>query len=181
MTTHEVTESRAAMAGVTDTTGTTGTKGTGNERAPRLTRDPRQLVKAVVYSLLLVNFAHYVLVDINVAGHTMHPGWRWHDWLAAFATSLDETAWFLLLILLELETYLLDDAAFTPLRLRVMQALRLLCILFIGHTVIAFGNSLVELSRSTELAEADVCALTGRDLSFARNLDYTEITDESCA
>jgi len=143
-------------------------------------RDPRQLLKAVVYSLLLVNFVQYVINDIHVAHYTVHAGWRWHDWTAAFATTLDESAWFILLILLELETYLLDDAAFTPLRLRVMQAFRLLCIVFIGHTVLAYGNTLVELSRSVELAQVDPCELVNRDLSFARNIEYTEITAETC-
>jgi hypothetical protein len=165
-----------ARGGLSDAQGTTV-----QAKTPSMTRDPRQLIKAVVYSLLLVNFAYYVALDINVARHTLHAGWRWHDWTAAFATSLDETAWFVLLILLELETYLLDDAAVTPRRLRVMQGLRLLCIVFIAHTVIAFGNNLVELTRSTPLPETDLCELLHRDLSFARNLQYTEISPETCA
>jgi hypothetical protein len=142
---------------------------------------PRQIVKIVVYTLLLVNFVHYIINDINVARHTVHAGWKWHDWTAAFATTLDETAWFVLLFLLELETYLLSDEAFTRTRVRVMQGIRLLCIVFIGHTIVAFGNVLVELGRSVEIAETRVCELVGQDLSFARNLDYREITPESCA
>jgi hypothetical protein len=143
-------------------------------------RNPRQIVKIVVYSLLLVNFVHYLINDINVASHTMHAGWKWHDWTAAFATTLDETAWFVLLLVFELETYLLSDEAFTPTRVRVMQGIRLLCIVFIGHTIVAFANQLVELGRSAEIAETDVCELVERDLSFARNLEYQDITAETC-
>jgi hypothetical protein len=143
-------------------------------------RNPRQIVKIVVYSLLLVNFVHYLINDINVASHTMHAGWKWHDWTAAFATTLDETAWFVLLLVFELETYLLSDEAFTPTRVRVMQGIRLLCIVFIGHTIVAFANQLVELGRSVEIAETDVCELVERDLSFARNLEYQDITAETC-
>lgn len=144
-------------------------------------RDPRQLVKALVYALLLVNFVQYILIDIDVARHTMHSGWKWHDWTAAFATTLDETAWFVLLVLLELETYVLSDEAFTPVRVWLMQIVRLICILFIGHAVLAFGKDLVELSRSSDLAVVDPCELAGRDLSFARNLDYVEIETDTCA
>lgn len=144
-------------------------------------RNPRQIIKLVVYSLLLVNYVHYLINDITVAGHTMHAGWKWHDWTAAFATTLDETAWFLLLLLLELETYLLSDEAFTRGRVRLMQAIRLLCILFIGHTIVAFGNYLVELGRTVELAATDLCELAGQGLSFARNLEYWEIEADNCA
>jgi len=143
--------------------------------------NPRQIIKIVVYTLLLVNFVHYVINDITVAGHTVHAGWKWHDWTAAFATTMDEAAWFLLLLLFELETYLLSDEAFTTTRVRVMQALRVLCILFIAHTVVAFGNYLLELGKATELVETSPCELVDRDLSFARNLQYQEIDGETCA
>ena len=61
-----------------------------------------QWIKLVVYSLLLVNFGNYVLLDINQVSHTYHEGWRWFDWTSAFATTLDELGWFVLLFLLEL-------------------------------------------------------------------------------
>ncbi|WP_439108112.1 hypothetical protein [Congregibacter sp.] len=143
--------------------------------------NPRQIIKILVYSLLLVNWINYIINDITVASHTVHAGWQWHDWTSAFATTLDEAAWFLLLFLLELETYLLSDDAFTKTRVRVMQGLRLLCIVFIGHTIVAFGNILMELGRSVEHAATDVCAFAGQGLSYARNLEYWEITADSCA
>jgi hypothetical protein len=84
-------------------------------------------------------------------------------------------------MLLELETYLLSDEAFTTFRMRLMQALRVVCILFIGHTVVAFGSSLIELGRSSELAVTEPCELAGENLSFTRNLAYREIEADSCA
>jgi hypothetical protein len=144
-------------------------------------QNPRQIIKIVVYTLLLLNFAQYVANDLNVARHTMHAGWKWHDWTAAFATTIDETAWFLLLLLFEIETYLLSDEAFTPRRVRLLQALRLICVVFIAHTIIAAGNDLRELGRSSEIAETRLCDLAGQELSFARNLDYRDIDAESCS
>lgn len=142
--------------------------------------DPKQVIKLLVYSLLLVNFVHYLINDITVANHTAHAGWQWHDWTAAFATTLDETAWFVLLLLLELETYLLSDEAFTPARVRIMQGIRVICILFIGHTLVAFGSYLLELGNAVELAQSRLCELAGQDLSFARNLEYWDIDAEGC-
>ena len=69
--------------------------------------DVKQRLKLVVYALLLVNFVHYIGDDIEQAQHTFHSGWRWYDWTSNFATTLDELGWFVLLFLLELETYVL--------------------------------------------------------------------------
>ena len=91
--------------------------------------DVKQRLKLAVYALLLVNFAHYIGNDIEQAQHTFHSGWRWYDWTSNFATTLDELGWFVLLFLLELETYVLSDDAFTRGRVMAMSAVRLICYL----------------------------------------------------
>ena len=68
-----------------------------------------QLIKLVVYSLLLINFALYVRNDLVIAAHTMRNGGPLIEWTRAFATTIDESAWIILIILLELETYVLSD------------------------------------------------------------------------
>lgn len=143
-------------------------------------RNPRQILKIVVYGLLLINFVHYLSNDLNVLRHTVHEGWRWMDWTTAFATTLDESAWFLLLLLLELETYLLSDAAFTKGRLRLMHGLRLVCYLAIGHTVFAFSEYLLELNRATEHMGVALCSFADSGLSFARNLEYWDLSAVNC-
>ncbi|MDP5069417.1 MAG: hypothetical protein NWQ45_00820, partial [Congregibacter sp.] len=145
-----------------------------------LVANPRQLVKVVVYILLLINFTQFLSTDITIASHTVHEGWRWVDWTAAFATSVDESAWFVLLFLLELETYLLSDAAFTPGRLRLMHGVRMLCYLAIGHTVFAYSEALLDLSKAVEHADAALCDFAESGLSFARNLDYRELSLTNC-
>lgn len=142
--------------------------------------NPRQILKIVVYGLLLVNFAHYISNDLNVSRHTVHDGWRWVDWTTAFATTLDESAWFLLLLLLELETFLLSDAAFTQGRLRLMHGLRIVCYLAIGHTVFAFSEYLLELNRATEHVGVALCSFADSGLSFARNLEYWDLGADNC-
>ncbi|MEM1403689.1 MAG: hypothetical protein AAGG55_10195 [Pseudomonadota bacterium] len=142
---------------------------------------PKQLIKIAVYSLLIVNFFHYLSNDIDVARHTMHDGWTLKDWTTAFATTFDELAWFLLLFLLELETFLLSDEAFTRGRVMLMHALRLVCFVAIGHTVFAFADYLLELDKAVVHSGADLCQFVGMDLSFARNLAYSELDGANCA
>ena len=141
---------------------------------------PRQWLKVVVYSLLLVNFVQYVVNDITVMRHAVHDGWRWIDWTSAFATTMDESAWFVLLLLFELETYLLSDEAFTHARVRLMQAVRIVCYLFLAHTVYAFSDVTWKLYADFEQVDAPLCGLVDQELSFARNLNYTELDQENC-
>tara|TARA_B100000524_G_scaffold243602_1_gene130503 strand:- start:225 stop:1148 length:924 start_codon:yes stop_codon:yes gene_type:complete len=142
--------------------------------------DVKQRLKLVVYPLLLINFAHYIGNDIEQAQHTFHSGWRWYDWTSNFATTLDELGWFLLLFLLELETYVLSDDAFTRRRIVAMTAIRLICYLAIGHAVFAFGEYLVDLSEATHHVDAALCAFASDSLSFTRNLEYWELDASNC-
>lgn len=141
----------------------------------------RQWVKIVVYGLLFLNFFHYLGNDLEVARHTVHDGWTLIDYTTAFATTLDESAWFMLLLLFELETYLLSDEAFTPRRVMLMHAIRVVCILFIAHTVYAFGDAVWKLGKAEVYTDTSLCVFTDRDLSFAWNLEYTELSADNCA
>ena len=139
-----------------------------------------QWIKLVVYSLLLVNFGNYILLDINQVSHTYHEGWRWFDWTSAFATTLDELGWFVLLFLLELETYILSDAAFTPFWVRCMNIVRVSCYLVIGHAVVAYAEYLHDLLNSVEHVGVSLCGFVDQGLSASRNLAYQELDATNC-
>ncbi len=140
----------------------------------------RQLIKIAVYGLLLVNFGFYVVDDWTVASHTARESWTLLDWSRAFATTLDEAAWFVLLFLFELETYLLDDDAFTPRRLAIMHGVRLVCMLFIGHTVYAFGHTVFTLLAVEPADATALCAFASDGIAYAFNLAYTPVNADSC-
>jgi len=118
--------------------------------------------------------------DIEQAQHTFHSGWRWYDWTSNFATTLDELGWFVLLFLLELETYVLSDHAFTRGRVVAMNAIRLICYVAIGHAVFAFGEYLVDLAGATHHVDTALCAFANDSLSFTRNLEYWELDASNC-
>ena len=142
--------------------------------------DVKQRLKLVVYALLLINFAHYIGNDIEQAQHTFHSGWRWYDWTSNFATTLDELGWFVLLFLLELQTYVLSDDAFTRGRVITMNAISLICYLAIGHAVFAFGEYLVDLAGAIHHVDTALCAFANDGLSFTRNLEYWELDASNC-
>ena len=150
--------------------------------AQRTGFDPRQLIKIVVYGLLLVNFGLYFIEDMEISAHTLRNGGTWLDYTAAFAVSLDVLAWLTLLALFELETYLLSDDAFTPRRMKAMHGIRIICYLFLAHTLLAYASAGKDLIGLTPMQETDsLCQLVERDISFGFNLEYTELNLENCA
>ena len=73
----------------------------------------RQTLKLVIYILLLINFVLYIIDDIRIASYTLQEDASFLDWTQSFATTIDESAWLILLFLFELETYMLSDEAWS--------------------------------------------------------------------
>ncbi len=142
----------------------------------------RQAIKWTVYSLLIINWGYYVFDDWRAAQHTLGASEPLIRWMSAYATSIDELAWFTLLFLFEAETYWLPDDALTRVKRFVFVGIRLACYGFLLHTMYAFGVYYLEVVNSTVLSSTmTLCDLAGQDYSFLRNLAYTEIDAGNCA
>ena len=142
----------------------------------------QQAVKWTVYLLLIVNFVFYVFEDWNRALHTLTATSTFLDWTSEFATSIDESGWFLLLFMFELETYVIDDMDLKGRTARVIRGVRACCYVLIAHTVYAMTVVVIEL-QPTVLVEnvGNLCDMTGSDVSYVYNLEYTEVTEQSCS
>ena len=143
----------------------------------------KQSVKWIVYSLLLVNFALYLNWDWHAATHALGPAEPLIKWLQAYAASIDYAAWLVLILLFELETYALSDEAFTPLVRRAMHGIRLLCYLFVLHTVYAYSANTYEVYFKVEQAAgvSDLCQVADGSISFVSNQQYTYLDADNCA
>lgn len=142
----------------------------------------KQLIKWTVYTVLIINFGFYIWEDWQVAGHTLRGGGSAVQWAAAFVTSIDEIAWFVLLALFELETYVLSDEAYTPSLDKLMHGVRIICYFFLAHTVYAYSIAIIDLYPSQPVREVDtLCQLADQDISYTYNLDYTVIDLTNCS
>ncbi|MDJ0879906.1 MAG: hypothetical protein QNI86_14905 [Halieaceae bacterium] len=152
------------------------------EAVARFKWDTREVMKVTIYALLLVNFGLYMLDDIEAASHEMRNGGTLLDWMQAFATTIDESAWFVLLLLFELETHVLsDEIQERPWVVRLVHGVRLFCILFLAHSVYAFWIIYWDLAQAEAVQGAThLCQLLGQDLSFVRNVEYSVLTGENC-
>ena len=141
-----------------------------------------QLLKLVVYSLVIINFGFYIRNDLVIAGHTLYSGSSLLEISRAFATTIDESAWIILLLLFELETYLLSDDPLSRAKTLLMQGIRLVCYISLAHTLYAYGVYLAEIYAAVPVEEVtNLCQLIGKDLSYASNLVYSEINSSNCA
>lgn len=144
-------------------------------------RSLQQIVKWIVYSLLLINWGFYIYEDWDRAVHTLNSGSTIFEWAREFATSIDESAWFILLFMLELETYILEDQDWTGWASKTIHGVRLVCFLMILHTVYAFAVAVIDYQPTVAVDNvSSLCDLADDDVSFVYNLDYTALTGETC-
>jgi len=141
----------------------------------------QQTLKWLVYALLVLNFGYYLFDDWRAGQSTLLPDATFLEIASNYATSLDEVAWFMVLFLLEVETYWMEDDE-RGFKYWLMQSVRVLCYLVICHTLYAFIGVVMDLGDATLLTDVkSVCALVGQDLSFTRNLLYEAIEATNCA
>ena len=142
----------------------------------------QQVFKWVIYSLLFVNFIFYIHEDWTRWTHTSVAATTLFDLTSEFATSIDTSAWFILLAMLELETYVLDDETLDGWVSTLLRGIRVVCFLIIAHTVVAFTDGVIEYGKIQPIeGVSSLCELQGQDLSHVYNLKYSEITAENCA
>lgn len=144
--------------------------------------DVRQTIKWSVYALVIINFGFYIRNDWVIAGHTLYAGSSLLEISRAFATTIDESAWIILLLLFELETYLLSDEPLSRAKTLLMQGVRVVCYISLAHTLYAYGVYLTEIYASVPVeGVTNLCQLIEKDLSYAFNLAYSEINSSNCA
>ena len=141
----------------------------------------QQAVKWTVYVFLLVNFGYYIAEDVIRAAHTLTAESTFLQWTGNFAVTMDEAAWFILLFMFELETYALSDEALKGWVARLLHGVRLVCFVMIAHTIYAYGNAVITLQPTVPVEDAThLCDLADQDFSYVYNLEYTDITKETC-
>lgn len=141
----------------------------------------QQTIKWVVYALLIINFVFYIFEDWNRAIHTLHAGSTFLDWTGEFATSIDESGWFLLLFMFELETYVVDDKDWQGWLAHTVRGVRIFGYMLIAHTVYAFAIVVINLQPTVAVEGiSDLCQLTDSNVSYVYNLEYTEVNDHTC-
>ena len=135
-----------------------------------------QLFKYAVYALLTANIFIFFAEEWTASAHRFADGVAIDDLIEAFAASIDTAAWVVLLLMFELETFVLDDRQFTRRVTWTLHGLRAICYGFIIYAFTGYVRKLVFLSASVPLAGiADLCTLVDGTWSYGIDLDEYEV------
>ncbi|MBT8066970.1 MAG: hypothetical protein KJO09_06990 [Gammaproteobacteria bacterium] len=142
-----------------------------------------QFFKYAVYVLLAMNIYWFYAEESAAAVLQFANGVSGADLIEAYSATIDTAAWVVLLLMFELETYVLEDRHFTRRVTWSLHGLRALCYAFIVYAFYGYIQNLTFLFETSALPGiSDVCALLPAEWSWATTLDeYAAITAANCA
>ena len=142
-----------------------------------------QFFKYAVYVLLAMNIYWFYDEESSAAALQFVNGIDASDLIEAYSATIDTAAWVVLLLMFELETYVLEDRHFTKTVTRSLHGLRALCYAFIVYAFYGYIANLTFLYDTTGLSGVtDLCALLPGQWSWAVTLDeYVDLTNANCA
>jgi hypothetical protein len=141
-----------------------------------------QLFKYFVYILLAMNVYWFFTEEYSAAQLQFADGVGLGDLIEAYAATIDTFAWVVLLLMFELETYVLEDRHFTRPIALALHGLRAICYGFIVYAFYGYVVNLMFLDGTVPLASIDdLCLLADQRWSYATALDeYASITAANC-
>jgi hypothetical protein len=142
-----------------------------------------QLFKYAVYAFLTLNIYLFYAEESAAVASQFPGGVGLHNVREAFSATIDTFAWVVLLLMFELETYVLDDRHFTKPVTLTLHGLRALCYIAI---VLAFGGYIDDMRFVSDVVElagvSDLCRLPPGAWSWAITFgEYVPITAANCA
>ena len=142
-----------------------------------------QFFKYVVYVMLAMNIYWFFAEEVAAAALQFPGGVAAGDLIEAFSATIDTAAWVVLLLLFELETYVLEDRHFTKGVTLTLHGLRALCYAFIVYAFFGYIENLTFLYETSLLDGVhSACALLPEPWAWATTLDeYAELTAANCA
>ena len=141
-----------------------------------------QTFKYIVYVLLAMNIYWFYSEESAAAVVQFANGVALSDLIEAYSATIDTAAWVVLLLMFELETYVLDERHFTRRVAWSLHGLRAICYAAIIYAFFGYVANLTTLNEIMPLSDVtDVCALLPDSWSWAVTLDdYVAVTTANC-
>ncbi len=141
-----------------------------------------QALKYSIYLLIIYNVVQFTLEDYMASAHRFRDGITLSNFTDAFAQAVDTIAWLVLLLMLELETWIIeDDKHKGPLRWTI-NSVAAICYFFIVNAFIGYMGKLEFVLEFKPDDIAVACSAIGTQLSYMVEIDtYLALTAESCS
>ena len=140
-----------------------------------------QVFKYAIYSLLVVNLFFFFQENTQAIAHTFSGGLQLHQLGEAYSDTIDTFSWVLLLLLFELETYIVNDKYLNN---RVKVALfcaRSLSYIFIFYSLYGYISRYIAVMAASPYSIVDACSLVGTNFTQIMSLnDYQPLSADTC-
>ncbi len=150
--------------------------------APRKSVPWFQIFKYSVYSLLLINLIMFLVDDWRASSHLFANGISLGQLIEGYAATIDTASWVILLLVFELETWVISDDKLKGGIEWWLGALKLLCYAAIVYAFYGYVTKFL-LMHSFELSPViDLCTRAANGLSFMTDLDdYDAVSLANCS
>ncbi|TLU59953.1 hypothetical protein FE810_16420 [Thalassotalea litorea] len=139
-----------------------------------------QAFKYLVYGLLAYNVALFFQEESLAAQVTFSSGFTFNSIIEAFSSTIDTGAWVVLLLLFELETYVLEDNKIHGATKWSLHGVRIFCYLFILYAFYGYCTKLGLLNGFSVTTITDLCSLGGNWQYMTTLNEYVPLTQENC-
>ena len=142
-----------------------------------------QFFKYAIYALLAFNVYVFWSDELLAATVEYSDGIPWLEVIGAYAATIDTAAWVVLLLMFELETYVLEDHHYNRAITWSLHTMRAICYAFIVYAFYGYISNLTYIYQASSLpGVSDLCRLVQDEWSYAVSLDeYAKITAANCA
>lgn len=141
-----------------------------------------KFAKYLVYALLSFNIYLFLQEELLALSFTFADGIELGQIVQAFSATIDTAAWFVLLLMFELETAAVDDKNIHGAVKWGLHGLRGICYIALLYAFTGYYQELVALYQVVPLGLTDACSLVGGDYSMLVDLDeYVALDAVNCA
>lgn len=139
-----------------------------------------QIFKYLVYGLLALDVYLFFVEEFSATSFRFAKGLSLSEIIVAYSGTIDTAAWVILLIVFELETYVIDDEKLKGWVKWLLNGVSFLSYVVIVYSFYAYNQKLLWTFDFQQLGEAaDVCNYVGQ--SWLQELDhFVEITNSNC-
>jgi hypothetical protein len=136
--------------------------------------------KYLVYTLLAINVYLFFSEEWLASKVVFASGITLDNVVEAFSSTIDTGAWLVLLLLFELETYVIDDNKLTGATKWSLHGIRAFCYIFILYSLYGYMLKIGLVSQFSPHQITDLCSLA-KEWKFMVSLNiYNEFTAETC-
>jgi len=139
-----------------------------------------QIFKYLIYGLLAFDVYLFFVEEFSATSFRFAKGLNFSEIIVAYSGTIDTAAWVILLIVFELETYVIDDDKLKGGLKWFLNVVSLLSYSVIVYSFYAYNQKLIWTYDFQQIGEAaDVCKYMGQ--SWLEELDhFVEITSDNC-